>query len=93
KKEESFFRSAFQKLKRIERPEKDKQKVPRDRSKLIAVTLWSCVGSLLFICLLAVLLSINTRSQLNDMKDETNKPTNDDKQKISVTAAENFLSG
>ncbi|CAF1717784.1 hypothetical protein NRS6084_00044 [Bacillus subtilis] len=39
KKEESFFRSAFQKLKRIERPEKDKQKVPRDRSKLIAVTL------------------------------------------------------
>ncbi|MCY8544763.1 conjugal transfer protein [Bacillus vallismortis] len=93
KKEDSFFRSAFQKLKRIERPEKDKQKVPRDRSKLIAVTLWSCVGGLLFICLLAVLLSINTRSQLNDMKEEANKPTNNDKQKISVTAAENFLSG
>lgn len=33
KKEESFFLSAVQKLKRIERPEKDKQKVPRDRSK------------------------------------------------------------
>ncbi|AHL70388.1 hypothetical protein ASG46_17980 [Bacillus sp. Leaf49] len=26
---------------------KEKQKAPRDRSKLIAVTLWSCVGSLL----------------------------------------------
>jgi len=40
-----------------------------------------------------VLLSINIRSQFNDMKDEANKPTNDDKQKISMTAAEKFLSG
>ncbi|QRY36012.1 hypothetical protein JVX94_11890 [Bacillus sp. PDNC022] len=34
-------------IKEIDSDKKEKQKVPRDRSKLIAVTLWSCVGSLL----------------------------------------------
>ncbi|MEC1900716.1 conjugal transfer protein [Bacillus atrophaeus] len=93
KKEESFWRSAIQKLKRVKRPEKASKKVPRDRSKMVAVTLWSSLSALLLFSLLSVLLSVNTRSAVNDIKNNSNKPSDEAEQKISVTAAENFLAG
>ncbi|MED4801923.1 conjugal transfer protein [Bacillus atrophaeus] len=93
KKEESFWRSAIQKLKRVKRPEKASRKVPRDRTKMVAVTLWSSLSALLLFSLLSVLLSVNTRSAVNDIKNNSNKPFDEAEQKISVTAAENFLAG
>lgn len=42
KKEESFFRAAIQKIKQVRRPEKANIKVPRDRTRLVAGTLWTC---------------------------------------------------
>ncbi|MEC1053547.1 conjugal transfer protein [Bacillus paralicheniformis] len=93
KKEESFFRSVIQKIKRVQRPEKAKKKVPRDRSKIVAVTLWSCLSVLLLFSLLSAFLSVNTRSVVNDIRINSNKPSDQDKQKISVPAAENYLEG
>ncbi|KJR71066.1 conjugal transfer protein [Bacillus velezensis] len=93
KKEESFFKAAIQKMKQVRRPEKTNTKVPRDRTRLVAGTLWTCVGALLLFCILSVLLSVNTRSAVNDIRNQSNKPAESEKQKMSTTAAENFLSG
>lgn len=93
KREESFFRAVIQKLKRIKKPEKAKKIVLRDRSEIVAVTLWTVLSSLLVFSLLAVLLSVNTRSVVNDVKRDFSKPKEDEQKQMSVTAAENFLSG
>ncbi|MGF9749572.1 conjugal transfer protein [Bacillus velezensis] len=93
KKEESFLRTAIQKIKQVRRPEKPNIKVPRDRTRMIAWTLWTCVGALLLLCILSVLLSVNTRSAVNDIRNQSSKPAESEKQKMSTTAAENFLSG
>lgn len=93
KKDESFLRSAIQKLKRVQRPEKANKKVPRDRSKMVAVTLWSCLSTLLFFFLLSLLLSVNTRTAVNDIKHNSSKPPEKVEQKISIAAVENFLAG
>ncbi|MDE1384346.1 conjugal transfer protein [Bacillus paralicheniformis] len=93
KKEESFFRSIAQKIKRVQRPEKAKKKVPRDRSKIVAVTLWSCLSVLLLFSLLSAVLSVNTRSVVNDIRIDSTKPSKENDQKISIPAAENFLTG
>lgn len=93
KKEESFFRAAIQKMKQVRRPEKATKKVPRDHTRLIAGTLWTCIGTLLLFCILSVLLSVNTRSAVNDLRNQSSKPAENEKQKMSTTAAENFLSG
>lgn len=93
KKEESFFRAVIQKIKRVKKPEKAKKIVPRDRSKVVAVTLWTVLSSLLVFSLLAVFLSVNTRSVVNDVRKDFNKPEEDEQKQISVTAADNFLSG
>ncbi|MDF3257416.1 conjugal transfer protein [Bacillus velezensis] len=93
KKEESFFKAAIQKMKQVRRPEKTNTKVPRDRTRLVAGTLWTCVVALLLFCILSVLLSVNTRSAVNDIRNQSSKPAESEKQKMSTTAAENFLSG
>ncbi|MDM5197031.1 conjugal transfer protein [Fictibacillus enclensis] len=93
KKEESFFRAVHQKINRVKKPGKAKKVVPRDRSKMVAVTLWAILSSLLILSLLAVLLSVNTRSVINEVRRDFNKPTEDEQIQMSVTAAENFLSG
>ncbi|ATO09432.1 conjugal transfer protein [Bacillus sp. NEAU-CP5] len=93
KKEESFFKAAIQKIKQVRRPEKTNVKVPRDHTRLVAGTLWTCVGALLLFCLLSVLLSVNTRSTVNDLRNQSSKPADSEKQNMSTTAAENFLSG
>ncbi len=88
-----IFKVAFQKIKQVRRPEKTNTKVPRDRTRLVAGTLWTCVGALLLFCLLSVLLSVNTRSTVNDLRNQSSKPADSEKQNMSTTAAENFLSG
>lgn len=93
KKEESFFRAASQKIKRVKKPEKTKKIVPRDRSKMVAVTLWTLLSSLLVFSILAVLLSVNTRSVVNDVRRDFSQPKEDEQKQMSVTAADNFLSG
>ncbi|RHJ06993.1 conjugal transfer protein [Bacillus sonorensis] len=93
KKEESFFRAVIQKIKRVQRPEKANKKVPRDRSKMVAITLWCSLSGLLFLALLSVLLSVNTRSVVNDIKVSSNKSSEQQQEKISVTAGENYLKG
>ncbi|MDW7614291.1 conjugal transfer protein [Peribacillus simplex] len=93
KKEESFFRAVYQKIKRVKKSEKAKKIVPKDRSKMVAVTLWTVLSSLLIFSLLAVLLSVNTRSVVNDVRRDFSKPKEDEQKQMSVTAADNFLSG
>nr|WP_144531475.1 conjugal transfer protein [Bacillus paralicheniformis] len=93
KKEESFFSSVIQKIKRVQRPEKATKKVPRDRSKMVAISVWSCLLVLLAFTLLSAFLSINTRSVVNDIRVDANKPSKQDKPEVSVPAAENFLTG
>ncbi|MDA1478036.1 conjugal transfer protein [Bacillus changyiensis] len=93
KEESSFFRKLIQKIKQVQRPEKINKKVPRDRSKVIAITLWCSLSGLLLLALVSVLLSVNTRSVVNDIKNNSNKPADNEQQKISVTAANHFIDG
>ncbi|QYF82851.1 conjugal transfer protein [Brevibacterium sp. PAMC21349] len=92
-KEESFFYALIQKIKRVKKPEKAKKIVPRDRSKIVAVTLWTVLSSLLVFSLLAIFLSVNTRSLVNDIRKDFHNPKEDEQKQMSVTAADNFLSG
>lgn len=93
RKDESFFHSMIQKIKRVQRPEKTSKKVPRDRSKMVAISVWSCLLALLAFTLLSAFLSVNTRSVVNDIRVDAAKPSKQDKPEVSVPAAENFLAG
>lgn len=90
-KEVSFLSAITQKLKRIKKPEKTKKNVPRDRSKMVVVTVWIGIFALLVFSFLAVLLSINTRSVVNDVFRKASQPKEEQKQ-LSIPAADNFLS-
>ncbi|MEK4684802.1 conjugal transfer protein [Bacillus sp. FSL M8-0256] len=85
--------SAFKKkLKSIKKPEKKPKSIPKDRSKMIAVGVWSLLGTLVFFAFISVLLSINTRSVVNDI--ERNQERNSkQKEEVSIVAGERFLSG
>ncbi|MEC1183125.1 conjugal transfer protein [Bacillus altitudinis] len=85
--------SAFKKkLKSVKKPEKKPKSIPRDRTKIIAVGIWSMIAALVFFAFLSVLLSINTRSVVNDI--ERNQERNSkQKEEVSIVAGERFLSG
>ncbi|KIL13597.1 conjugal transfer protein [Bacillus pumilus] len=85
--------SAFKKkLKAVKKPEKKPKSIPKDRSKMIAIGVWSMIGTLIFFAFLSVLLSINTRSVVNDI--ERNQERNSkQKEEVSIVAGERFLSG
>ncbi len=85
--------SAFKKkLKAVKKPEKKPKSIPKDRSKMIAIGIWSMIATLIFFAFLSVLLSINTRSVLNDI--ERNQERNSkQKEEVSIVAGERFLSG
>ncbi|MFS3916070.1 conjugal transfer protein [Bacillus australimaris] len=85
--------SAFKKkLKAVKKPEKKPKSIPKDRSKMIAIGIWSMIATLIFFAFLSVLLSINTRSVVNDI--ERNQERNSkQKEEVSIVAGERFLSG
>ncbi len=85
--------SAFKKkLKNIKKPEKKPKSIPKDRSKMIAIGIWSMIATLIFFAFISVLLSINTRSVVNDI--ERNQERNSkQKEEVSIVAGERFLSG
>jgi len=85
--------SAFKKkLKAVKKPEKKPKSIPKDRSKMIAIGIWSMIATLIFFAFLSVLLSINTRSVVNDI--ERNQVKNSkQKEEVSIVAGERFLSG
>ncbi|API91547.1 hypothetical protein J32TS6_31090 [Virgibacillus pantothenticus] len=81
------------KIEQIERPKKEKSPVRKDTSKRTAFFIWSLILGMLFLATISVLLSLNTRSTLN----ETNKlvQANEDKEvieEIPVESANEFLS-
>ncbi|MEK4396689.1 conjugal transfer protein [Bacillus sp. FSL K6-2860] len=85
--------SAFKKkLKSVKKPEKKPKSIPKDRSKMIAVGIWSMIGVLVFFAFLAVLLSINNRSALNDLARQQEQNSKQ-KEEVSIVAGERFLSG
>ncbi|MBK4214125.1 conjugal transfer protein [Bacillus pumilus] len=85
--------SAFKKkLKGVKKPEKKSKSIPKDRSKMIAIGIWSMIATLIFFAFISVLLSINTRSVVNDI--ERNQERNSkQKEELSIVAGERFLSG
>lgn len=85
--------SAFKKkLKSVKKPEKKPKSIPKDRSKMIAVGVWSLLGTLVFFAFLAVLLSISNRSALNDLARQQEQNSKQ-KEEVSIVAGERFLSG
>ncbi|WP_224925132.1 conjugal transfer protein [Bacillus pumilus] len=85
--------SAFKKkLKAVKKPEKKPKSIPKDRSKMIAVGVWTMIGTLVFFAFLAVLLSISNRSALNDLARQQEQNSKQ-KEEVSIVAGERFLSG
>ncbi|MBM7634425.1 conjugal transfer protein [Geomicrobium sediminis] len=82
-----------ERTKRIKVPRKEKGFIKKDHSKRVAVVVWSLLASILLISVLTILLSVNTRSVLNETnahfysEDET-----DQQEEISIPSAEQFLS-
>ncbi|MDR7250840.1 conjugal transfer protein [Bacillus pumilus] len=84
--------SAFKKkLKAVKKPEKKPKSIPKDRSKMIAVGIWSMIGTLVFFAFLAVLLSVSNRSALNDLARQQEQNSKQ-KEEVSIVAGERFLS-
>lgn len=93
-KEQSFKERLKGRMSRIQKPEKKKSSVRKDHSKGIAFLVWSMLGTIVFLSVLTILLSVNTRSALNDINahlfsDEENKEDSD----FSIEGAKYFLSG
>ncbi|MCG5104660.1 conjugal transfer protein [Oceanobacillus alkalisoli] len=81
------------KIKQIERPKKEKSHVRKDTSLRTAFFIWSLILGMLFLAIVSVLLSINTRSTLN----ETNRlaaanEKEEVKEEIPIESAHEFLS-
>lgn len=81
-------------FKRIKVPTKQRSMIRKDHSKRTATAVWSLLGSIVVLSILTILLSINTRSALNEtnahLSDEGNE---EETQSISLPAAEQYLSG
>ncbi|MGE6626834.1 conjugal transfer protein [Bacillus pumilus] len=85
--------SAFKKkLKGVKKPEKKPKSIQKDRSKMIAIFIWSMIGTLVFFAFLAVLLSVSNRSALNDLARQQEQNSKQ-KEEVSIVAGERFLSG
>lgn len=93
-KEQSFKERLKGRMSRIQKPEKKKSPVRKDHSKGIAFLVWSMLGTIVFLSVLTILLSVNTRSALNDISahlfsEEDTKQDSD----FSIEGAKYFLSG
>ncbi|MFB7035915.1 conjugal transfer protein [Bacillus altitudinis] len=87
-----LFLAFKKKLKSVKKPEKKPKSIPKDRSKIIAVGVWSMIGALVFFAFMAVLLSISNRSALNDLARQQEQNSKQ-KEEVSIVAGERFLSG
>lgn len=82
-----------QKLKRIEKPKKEKSFVRKDSSKITAFFIWSLIFGMIFLAIVSVFLSLNTRSALNKMNDVFEIKGNEEtKETIPLETAHEFLS-
>lgn len=91
---EKFRKSrVFGKVKQVHRPKKEKSRVRKDTSRRTAFFVWTLIFGMLFIATLSILLSLNTRSTLN----ETNRNLlavegEEVQEEISQEQANQFLS-
>ncbi|WYQ41270.1 conjugal transfer protein [Bacillus sp. FSL W7-1321] len=93
-KEQSFKERLKGRMSRIQKTEKKKSPVRKDHSKGVAFLVWSMLGTIVFLSILTILLSVNTRSVLNETnaKISSEEETNEDSE-FSVEGAKYFLSG
>ncbi|MBP2079642.1 conjugal transfer protein [Oceanobacillus polygoni] len=83
---------AVGKLKQIKKPEKSKG-VRKDTSKRTAFLVWSLILGMLFIAFLSILLSVNTRSTLNETNRLVQANENEKgEEEFSHESANEFLS-
>lgn len=81
------------KIEQIERPQKEKSHVRKDTSKRTAFFIWSLILGMLFLAIVSVLLSINTRSTLNETNRLVQSKENEKvTEEIPVESAHEFLS-
>lgn len=81
------------KMEQIERPKKEKSPVRKDTSKRTAFFIWSFILGMLFLAIISVLLSINTRSTLNETNRLVQAKENEEViEEIPVESANEFIS-
>lgn len=80
-------------VKSLERPTKQRGKLQRDHSRLLAFWLYLLLFTILGISVLGIFLALNTRSVVNVLDREAAQPkvTNDSPKGINVVAGTNFL--
>lgn len=93
-KKQSFRERIKARMEKIQKPEKKKSPVRKDRSKGVAFLVWSMLGTIVFLSTMTILLSINTRSVLNETNARifAEEETKEDSE-FSVEGAKYFLSG
>ncbi|WP_339229817.1 conjugal transfer protein [Oceanobacillus sp. FSL K6-2867] len=81
------------KFRQIKKPDKERSSVRKDHSKRTAFFVWLLIISMLFIATASILLSINTRSTLNDTNQSIVARENEEvKEEIPHASANEFLS-
>ncbi|QQK75396.1 conjugal transfer protein [Salicibibacter cibarius] len=93
------FKHVWERMKRrkanIHRPPKEKSSLKKDTSRRTAIAVWTLIGGLLFFSMLAVMLSMNTRSTFNDLRaavvDDDHEQEEEDSD-MDVVTADAFLS-
>ncbi|MCC2251779.1 conjugal transfer protein [Virgibacillus sp. AGTR] len=94
KREKKLKSRLRERIKRVKVPKKEKSFIKKDHSKLVALAVWSLLVGILFICILTIFLSINTRSVLNDTKKVVHsRDETEEREEISIPSAEQFLTG
>lgn len=80
-------------VKTLERPTKQRGKLQRDHSRLLAFWLYLLLFTILGISVLGIFLALNTRSVVNVLDREATQPkvTNDSPKGINMVAGTNFL--
>ena len=92
-KNESMTNRFKGKFRQIKKPEKERNSVRKDHSKRTAFFVWLLIIGMLFIATLSILLSINTRSTLNETNRLVEARENEEvKEEIPHASANEFLS-
>ncbi|MDO6450545.1 conjugal transfer protein [Oceanobacillus profundus] len=81
------------KFRQIKKPDKERSSVRKDHSKRTAFFVWLLIIGMLFIATVSILLSINTRSTLNETNQSIVARENEEvKEEIPYASANEFLS-
>lgn len=84
----------WKKIERIEKPKKEKNFVRKDTTKIIAFFVWTLILGMLFLSIVSVFLSLNTRSALNKVNDAVQINDGEESEEtIPIESAQEFLSG